>query len=84
MAKLILQIGSLSAESVTNDAKAKTIIDNFLEYMGGNIPSTDQEKIQVILNYLINHIVDGHKIKKAQKAASNAEQNTLSKAEKWI
>lgn len=58
MASITITVSTLSAEVTADNAKAQTVLNEFVAATGGPVDGANQEKLQHVVETLRTHIVD--------------------------
>ena len=72
MAKITLQIGSVSVERTATDAVATDLATDFAAYHGLDATGTAAERLQRVLNKLVQSMVDCSRAQRETDAAKTA------------
>lgn len=77
MAELKLTIGPFSASVTANNAKAQTVLNNFLLHIGYSGAQTDQAKLNAIVAHLKDYLTDRAKQHQSRVQAAAASETAL-------
>lgn len=80
MAELKLTIGPLSASVSANNAKAQTVLNNFLLHIGYSGAQTDQAKLNAIVAHLKDYLTDRARQYQSRVQIDTASQTALNDA----